>query len=206
MSHLPGANLLGDLLLPDEQPPPPPEQIQYSNAPPPQQLPQQYPVGYGGAMVDAPPPSSAQLQQPYGVPQQYPPQQQQQPYGGGAMMTSAAPPPQDAYAAHFASQVRGSLREDPRRARRDLPPLVPAHSARARLRFASSRRAQAAALRRATVSAVFPRLSFWRAREEELRAASPFGRLPGWHLAQFIVKANDNLRQEQLAMQARNAM
>ena len=38
-------------------------------------------------------------------------------------------------------------------------------------------------------------------RERQVRAASPFGKLAGWRLLSFIVKADDDLRQEQLAMQ-----
>ncbi|CAM9330672.1 unnamed protein product [Chrysoparadoxa australica] len=38
-------------------------------------------------------------------------------------------------------------------------------------------------------------------RERVLREASPFGRLKGWKLASFIVKAGDDIRQEALAMQ-----
>ncbi len=38
-------------------------------------------------------------------------------------------------------------------------------------------------------------------RERQVRAASPYGKLAGWRLVSFIVKADDDLRQEQLAMQ-----
>jgi phosphatidylinositol 4-kinase len=37
----------------------------------------------------------------------------------------------------------------------------------------------------------------WREVTAEVRAASPFGRMPGWRLVPMIVKSNDDLRQEQ---------
>lgn len=43
--------------------------------------------------------------------------------------------------------------------------------------------------------------AIWETREERLRKTSPFGNLPGWRLASFLVKADDELRREQLAMQ-----
>lgn len=53
--------------------------------------------------------------------------------------------------------------------------------------------------RAVTVRKVFGEL--WQWKEQRIRAASPFGRLDGWRLAMFIVKAGDDLRQEQVAMQ-----
>jgi phosphatidylinositol kinase/protein kinase (PI-3 family) len=50
-----------------------------------------------------------------------------------------------------------------------------------------------------TVTRVFGELWHWK--EQRIRNSSPFGRLEGWRLASFIVKAGDDLRQEQLAMQ-----
>lgn len=41
----------------------------------------------------------------------------------------------------------------------------------------------------------------WQAKEERLRAKSAFGSHPGWRLLPILVKANDDLRQEQLASQ-----
>jgi len=41
----------------------------------------------------------------------------------------------------------------------------------------------------------------WRQREEQLRRTSPFAQLPGWRLASFLVKADDEFRREILAMQ-----
>lgn len=41
----------------------------------------------------------------------------------------------------------------------------------------------------------------WRQKESRLRAASPYGNLRGWRLQPVIVKANDDLRQEQFAAQ-----
>mmetsp|Transcript_8469 Transcript_8469/g.27744 ORF Transcript_8469/g.27744 Transcript_8469/m.27744 type:complete len:657 (+) Transcript_8469:49-2019(+) len=42
----------------------------------------------------------------------------------------------------------------------------------------------------------------WRDREEALRKTSRFASLPGWRMASFLVKADDELRREILAMQA----
>ncbi|TFJ85191.1 hypothetical protein NSK_003614 [Nannochloropsis salina CCMP1776] len=50
-----------------------------------------------------------------------------------------------------------------------------------------------------TVRKVFGELWHWK--EQRIRNSSPFGRLEGWRLAMFIVKAGDDLRQEQVAMQ-----
>ncbi|KAA8491352.1 Phosphatidylinositol 4-kinase [Porphyridium purpureum] len=41
----------------------------------------------------------------------------------------------------------------------------------------------------------------WEDRERRVLASSPFGKLPNVHLSAFIVKAGDDLRQEQLAIQ-----
>ena len=41
----------------------------------------------------------------------------------------------------------------------------------------------------------------WYAKQERIRAASAYGRHPGWRLLPVLVKANDDLRQEQLASQ-----
>jgi hypothetical protein len=49
------------------------------------------------------------------------------------------------------------------------------------------------------VAVCFPEL--WRAKEERLRRASPYSSHPGWRLVPVIVKANDDLRQEQFASQ-----
>lgn len=53
--------------------------------------------------------------------------------------------------------------------------------------------------RAVTVRKVFGELWHWK--EQRIRNSSPFGRLEGWRLAMFIVKAGDDLRQEQVAMQ-----
>ncbi|KAK4534240.1 hypothetical protein CDCA_CDCA01G0265 [Cyanidium caldarium] len=53
--------------------------------------------------------------------------------------------------------------------------------------------------REATLLAVYGEM--WEWKEERVRRASPFGHLPTWRLASFIVKAGDDLRQEQLAVQ-----
>ena len=37
--------------------------------------------------------------------------------------------------------------------------------------------------------------------QRQLRATSPYGSLAGWRLLSFIVKADDDLRQEQIAVQ-----
>jgi len=42
----------------------------------------------------------------------------------------------------------------------------------------------------------------WAEREEQMKAKSKFAHLQGWRLASFLVKADDELRREQLAMQA----
>lgn len=59
---------------------------------------------------------------------------------------------------------------------------------------ASERRA-----REATLLSVYGEMWAWK--EARVRLASPFGHLPTWRLASFIVKAGDDLRQEQLAVQ-----
>lgn len=41
----------------------------------------------------------------------------------------------------------------------------------------------------------------WPARKDKLRLSSPVGNAKGWDLISVIVKAGDDLRQEQLAMQ-----
>lgn len=41
----------------------------------------------------------------------------------------------------------------------------------------------------------------WEEKEERVRAASPYGQLPGWRLLPIIVKTGDDLRQELLAYQ-----
>jgi phosphatidylinositol 4-kinase len=41
----------------------------------------------------------------------------------------------------------------------------------------------------------------WSAKEERIRQRSAFGDHPGWHLLPIMIKANDDLRQEQLASQ-----
>jgi hypothetical protein len=41
----------------------------------------------------------------------------------------------------------------------------------------------------------------WALKEEAMKRSSPFGGLPGWRLVPVIVKANDDLRQEQFAAQ-----
>ena len=41
----------------------------------------------------------------------------------------------------------------------------------------------------------------WETFEERCKAQSPYGRTPGWRLASFLVKADDELRREGLAMQ-----
>lgn len=41
----------------------------------------------------------------------------------------------------------------------------------------------------------------WKEKEERLRAKSAFGSHPGWRLLPILIKANDDLRQEQLASQ-----
>lgn len=56
-----------------------------------------------------------------------------------------------------------------------------------------------------------PSLGAWRkvfgvsseALEQTMRRQSPFGHLKGWRLAHFIVKAEDDLRMEALAMQVK---
>lgn len=53
--------------------------------------------------------------------------------------------------------------------------------------------------RAVTVRRVYGELWHWK--EQRIRNSSPFGRLDGWRLASFIVKAGDDLRQEQVAMQ-----
>eukprot|EP00871_Galdieria_phlegrea_P005170 jgi/Galph1/5654/GphlegSOOS_G4273.1 len=53
--------------------------------------------------------------------------------------------------------------------------------------------------RDAALLAVYGEMWHWKA--ERIRKASPFGHFPGWKLASFIVKAGDDLRQEQLALQ-----
>lgn len=50
-------------------------------------------------------------------------------------------------------------------------------------------------------SAIHTQICRVQERERQVRAASPFGKLAGWRLISFIVKADDDLRQEQLAMQ-----
>jgi len=41
----------------------------------------------------------------------------------------------------------------------------------------------------------------WTERRRRIKRTSPFGDIPGWRLVSVIVKANDDLRQEQFAMQ-----
>ena len=41
----------------------------------------------------------------------------------------------------------------------------------------------------------------WKAKQERIRAGSAYGSHPGWRLLPVLVKANDDLRQEQLASQ-----
>ena len=41
----------------------------------------------------------------------------------------------------------------------------------------------------------------WKSKEDRVRARSAFGHLPGWRLLPILIKANDDLRQEQLASQ-----
>ncbi|GJD08326.1 Phosphatidylinositol 4-kinase [Galdieria sulphuraria] len=53
--------------------------------------------------------------------------------------------------------------------------------------------------RDAALLAVYGEIWHWKA--ERIRKASPFGHFSGWKLASFIVKAGDDLRQEQLAVQ-----
>ena len=50
--------------------------------------------------------------------------------------------------------------------------------------------------RAVTVRKVFGELWHWK--EQRIRNGSPFGHLEGWRLASFIVKAGDDLRQEQV--------
>ena len=56
---------------------------------------------------------------------------------------------------------------------------------------------QWAATRRATAAAVFDGPAedqmLWERKEARQRARSPFGRLEGWRLAAFIVKARENV-------------
>ena len=41
----------------------------------------------------------------------------------------------------------------------------------------------------------------WAARCEEIRQASPYGKVHGWRLASFIIKAGEDIRRESLVMQ-----
>ena len=41
----------------------------------------------------------------------------------------------------------------------------------------------------------------WKEKEDRIRSSSAFGSHPGWRLLPILVKANDDLRQEQLASQ-----
>ncbi|KAE9355679.1 hypothetical protein PF008_g3948 [Phytophthora fragariae] len=41
----------------------------------------------------------------------------------------------------------------------------------------------------------------WQTKKERIRAASPFGQLPGWNVISLISKSNDDIRQEVFAMQ-----
>jgi hypothetical protein len=41
----------------------------------------------------------------------------------------------------------------------------------------------------------------WSEKERRIQATSPYGKLPGWRLLPVIVKSDDDLRQEQLALQ-----
>jgi len=50
-----------------------------------------------------------------------------------------------------------------------------------------------------TLRLAYPEL--WVEKEERLRKSSPYGNLPGWKLQSVVVKAGDDLRQEQLAVQ-----
>jgi phosphatidylinositol 4-kinase len=45
----------------------------------------------------------------------------------------------------------------------------------------------------------------WEDKVERVRAASPYGNLPGWALKPVIIKAGDNCRQELLALQMTRA-
>ncbi|KAJ8606095.1 hypothetical protein CTAYLR_005197 [Chrysophaeum taylorii] len=53
---------------------------------------------------------------------------------------------------------------------------------------------------RRVVNAVFAP-AIWEQRQAALRTQSQYGHVPGWRLASFLVKADDELRREQLAMQ-----
>jgi phosphatidylinositol 4-kinase len=46
----------------------------------------------------------------------------------------------------------------------------------------------------------------WKVKEQRIRETSPVGDLPGWRLLPIILKANDDLRQEQLASQVLQQM
>lgn len=68
------------------------------------------------------------------------------------------------------------------------------------VRTSQSLRGPAAAAARRLVARVYAP-AVWEARENELRRTSKYGGLPGWRLASFLIKADDELRREMLAMQ-----
>jgi len=68
----------------------------------------------------------------------------------------------------------------------------------ARLDFEKARRSE-------LLARVFGK-QVWEAREADARARSPYGSNPGWRLCSFLVKADDELRREQLAMQLAGAV
>lgn len=68
------------------------------------------------------------------------------------------------------------------------------------VRTSQTLRGPGAAAARRLVSSVYAP-SVWEAREDELRRTSKYGSLPGWRLTSFLIKADDELRREMLAMQ-----
>ena len=80
------------------------------------------------------------------------------------------------------------------------PPTTPPFDVVESFGNTPSRSAFEAARRAELLRRVFPD-GAWETFEERCKAQSPYGRTPGWRLASFLVKADDELRREGLAMQ-----
>ena len=85
------------------------------------------------------------------------------------------------------------------------PPTSPSYDVVESFSNSPSRTAFEAARRSELLRRVYPD-GAWETFEERCRSQSPYGQVPGWRLASFLVKADDELRREGLAMQVVDGM
>jgi phosphatidylinositol 4-kinase len=85
------------------------------------------------------------------------------------------------------------------------PPTTPSYDVVESFSNSPSRTAFEAARRSELLRRVYPD-GAWETFEERCRSQSPYGQVPGWRLASFLVKADDELRREGLAMQVVDGM